>query len=124
MRSILVLLAWVFLHDGVDGGVELLPFGKKLGEDGGALRGKAVEALVAFFVLAPLAGEEALGFEAAQEGVEGAFVDRKALLGEGFAEGITVLLGAQGGQNAEGKAAAAEFKAEIFEGLGVHGYTV
>jgi hypothetical protein len=106
--------------DGADGGVDALPFGQQLGEDGFAFGREEVEALVAFFVLAPFAGQQALGFESAEEGVEGAFVDVHALLGEGFAEGVTVLLGTEGGEDGENEAAAAEFQAKVVEGIGVH----
>ena len=36
---------------------------------------RLVEALVALIFFAPLAGQEALGFQAAEEWVKGAFVD-------------------------------------------------
>ena len=81
------------LEDVVDGVVDAVPLGEELGEDGFAFGGEPVEALVALVFFAPLAGEEALGFEAAEEGVEGAFLDGEAFVGEGFAEGVAVVLG-------------------------------
>ena len=65
------------LEDVVDGVVDAVPLGEELGEDGFAFGGELVEALVALVLFAPLAGEEALGFEAAKEGVEGAFFDAR-----------------------------------------------
>ena len=59
-----------------------------------ALRREAVETLVALLLLAPFAGEEALGFEPPQERVEGALFDRQTLISEGLAEGVSVVLGA------------------------------
>lgn len=107
-------------NDGADRGVDALPFGQQLGEDGLAFGGEAVEAFVAFFVLAPFADQQALGFEAAEQWVEGAFVDVHAVLGESFAEGVTVLLGTEGGKDGENEAAAAEFQAKVIEGFGAH----
>ena len=79
------------MEDVIDGVVDGVPLGEELGEDGFAFRGEFVEALVALVFFAPLAGEEALGFETAEEGVEGAFFDGQTLVGEGFAEGVAVM---------------------------------
>ena len=62
-----------------------------------------------------------MGFEAAEEGVEGAFFDGQALVGEGFAEGVAVVLGAELGEDGDDQAAAAEFEAEGIEDLGIGG---
>ena len=80
------------LEDVVDGVVDAVPLGEELGEDGFSLRGEPVEPLVSFVFFPPLAGEKLLRFEAAKEGVEGAFFDRQALVGEGLAERIAVVL--------------------------------
>jgi hypothetical protein len=106
------------VEDVVEGVVDGVPFGEELGEDGFAFGGEAVEAFVALVFFAPLAGEELLGFEAAEEGVEGAFLDGEALVGEGFAEGVAVVLGAELGEDGDDEAAAAEFEAEGVEELG------
>jgi hypothetical protein len=106
------------LQDVVDGPVDAVPFVEKLDEDGFAFGGKLVEALVALVLFTPLAGEKLLGFEAAKEGVEGAFFDGQALVGEGFAEGVAVVLDAELGQDGDDEAAAAEFETEGIEDLG------
>ena len=82
-----------------------------------AFGGELVEAFVALVFFAPLAGEELLGFEAAEEGVEGAFLDGEAFVSEGFAEGVAVVFGSELGEDGDDKAAAAEFEAEGVEGL-------
>jgi hypothetical protein len=64
------------LEDVVDGVVDAVPLGDELGEDEFAVGGELVEPLVALVLLAPLAGEKLLRFEAAEKGVEGAFFDR------------------------------------------------
>jgi len=106
------------MEDVVDGVVDAVPLGEELGEDGFAGEGELVEALVALVFFAPLAGEEALGFEAAEEGVEGAFFDGEALVGESFAEGVAVVLSTELGEDGEDEAAAAELEAEGVENLG------
>jgi hypothetical protein len=117
------------LEDVVEGVVDGGPLGEELGEGGLAIGGEAVEALVALVFFAPLAGEEALGFEAAEEGIEGAFFDGEAFVGEGFAEGVTVVLGAELGEDGDDEAAATELEAEGVEdggggGLGRGGHAV
>jgi len=104
--------------------VDGVPLGEEEGEGGFALLGEPVEALVAFVFFAPLAGEEALGFEAAEEGVEGAFLDGEAFVGEGFAEGVAVMLGAELGEDRDDQAAAPEFEAEGVEELGFWGVEI
>jgi hypothetical protein len=101
--------------------VDGVPLGEEESEGGFALRGEVVEAFVALVFFAPLAGEEALGFEAAEEGVEGAFLDGEAFVGEGFAESVAVVLGAKLGEDGDDEAAAAEFEAEGVEELGIGG---
>jgi hypothetical protein len=98
--------------------VDGVPFGEEKGKGGFALGREPVEAFVALVFFAPLAGEEALGFETAEEGVEGAFLDSKAFVGEGFAEGVTVVLGTELGEDGEDQAATAELEAEGVEELG------
>ena len=108
------------LEDGFQGRVNLLPLGEQLLENERALFGDSIEALVALVFFAPLALEQALRLKAAEERVEGAFIDGEAAVGEGFALGIAVLLGAQSRQDGQHEATAAEFEAEVFEGFGGH----
>jgi len=112
LRSVAVV------EDGVEGRVDGSPLGEQSFEDLFAFAVDAVEALVAFFFLAPLRGEEALGFETPQEGVEGALVDFDAVFGEGFAQGVAVAFAAQGSEDGNDQGAAAKFEAEILEGVG------
>ena len=97
---------------------------EQLGEDLLAVAGEAVKPLVALVFFAPFAGEQALGFEAAQQRVERAFVDLQAAFGEGFAQGVAVVLLAKLGQHCQGQAAAAEFQAEVFEEVFGEGHAV
>jgi hypothetical protein len=106
------------VEDVLDGVVDGVPLGEELVEDGFAFGRELVEALVALVFFAPLAGEELLGFEAAEEGIEGALFDGKAFVGEGFAQGVAVVLGAELGEDGDDEAAAAEFEAEGVEDLG------
>jgi hypothetical protein len=110
----------LLLCDSAEGGVERVPFRKQLFENLFSVGGKAVEALVAFLVFAPFADQEGLGLEAAQQGIERAFVDLKTVLGEFFAEGVSILLCAQSGEDGEHQTAAAEFQPEVLEGFRVH----
>jgi hypothetical protein len=95
--------------------VDGVPLGEEESEGGFALRGKPIEALVALVFFAPLAGEEALGFEAAEEGIERAFLDGKTFVGERLAEGVAVVLNAQLGEDGDDETAAAEFEAKGIE---------
>ena len=106
------------VEDVLDGVVDGVPLGEELGEDGFAFGREFVETFVALVFFAPLAGEELLGFEAAEEGVQGAFFNGKAFVGEGLAEGVAVVLGAELGEDGDDEAAAAEFEAEGVEDLG------
>ena len=87
----------VLLKDGGEGCADGAPLGEQLVEDVGAFGAELVEALVALVLLAPLAGEQALGFQAAEERIEGAFLDVEAVFCEGFAEGVAVALLAESG---------------------------
>lgn len=111
----------MLLKNSVQRGIDALPFGEQRLQHGLAFRGEAIKAFVAFVFFAPFADEEALGFEAAQEGVESAFVDGHALVGEGLAEGVAVLLFAKHGEDGEDQGAAAEFEAKVFEEVVVVG---
>jgi len=65
----------MLLKNPVQRGVDALPFGEQRLQNGFALRGEAIKAFVAFVFFAPFADQEALGFEAAQQRVESAFVE-------------------------------------------------
>ena len=82
-----------FLHNPVQRCVDALPFGQQLLEHLRALGRKAVEALVAAALLAPLAGQQPLGLEPPQQRIERAFVDLEAQLGQRLAKGVAVVLG-------------------------------
>ena len=66
--------------------IEALPFRQELLEDLAAVRRQAVEALLAAAFLAPFAGQQLLGLEAAEQGVERALVDVEAEIGEGLSQ--------------------------------------
>ena len=98
-----------------------MPFGEQGLQHGLAFRGETIKAFVAFVFFAPFADEQALGFEAAEQRVESAFIDGHALVGEGLAEGVAVLLFAEHGQDGEDQRATAKFEAEVFKELVVVG---
>jgi hypothetical protein len=108
-------------HDSVERRIDGFPFGQKLFQDLFAFGGERIEALVALFFFTPFANQQALGLQAAEQGVEGAFVDGHAMLGEGFTEGVAVLLGAELGEHGEDERAAAKFEPEVLEGIVVCG---
>src|SRR5579871_1723663 len=105
-------------HDFRERGVDGFPVGEELFEDFGADGRKPVKTFIALVRFAPFAEKEALGFEAAEERVEGAFFDLHAAVGEGFAEGVAVLLGAKAGEDGQDQGAAAKLKAKVFEESG------
>src|ERR1700760_4295699 len=109
----------------MDRAVDGCPLDEQLLEGGGAGGREAVEALVALVLFTPFTDQQALGFEAAQERVEGALFNVDAVIGEGFAQGIAVVLLAELGQDGEDEAAAAELEAEVFKNrLDGFGHTV
>jgi len=108
------------LQNCVDRGIEVAPLGEQLVENKGAVGGEEVKALLALFFLAPLAVQEPLCFEPAQQGVERAFINLQAMLGESFTQRVAVLLAAQRRQHGQHQAAAAKFEAEVFKGFGTH----
>jgi len=92
-----------------------MPLLQQLAEDLFAVTGEPVEPLVAFVFFAPFAGQQSLSFQAAEEGIEGAFVDDQSMFGEGFTQGVAVVLLAKLRENGEGQTAAAKLEAKIFE---------
>jgi len=97
----------LLLQNLVYGCVDAAPLGEQLVQDFRAIGRQKVEALLAFVLLAPLAGQKALGFQAAEQWVEGAFVDLQAVFGQGLAQSVAVLLAAQGRQDCQNQATAA-----------------
>ena len=78
-----------------------------------------VKAFLAVVFLAPLALEQALGLESAQERVKGALVDFDPERGEILAQGIAVMLAAQLGENGDNEQTAAQFETQIVKEVGV-----
>src|ERR1035438_6587111 len=99
----------------LNGRVDGVPFLKQLGEDLLAVRGEAIEPLIALFLFAPLAGQQSLGFQAPQQRVERAFVDDQAVVGQGLAQRVAVTLLAKLRQDCERQASAAEFEPKVLE---------
>src|SRR5277367_5649240 len=89
------------LKNPIQRGIHVLPLRDQLFENDLAVFRKPVKPLVALVFFAPLADQQALRLEAPQQRVEGAFIDGHAVVGEGFAEGVAVLLGLKGGQDSE-----------------------
>ena len=92
-----------------------MPLLQQPGKDLPAIARKAVEPLVALFFLAPLAYEQALGFQAPQQRIERAFVDVQAALCERLAQRVSLILLVKLGKHRQGQAAAAKFQAKVFE---------
>ena len=107
----------MLLQNCVDGGIDAAPLGEQQVEDLSTAGGEEVKTLFALFFLTPLAGQKSLGFQAAQEGIKRAFINLQAVLGEGFAQRVTVLFTAQGRQNRQHQATTAEFEAKVLKGL-------
>jgi hypothetical protein len=111
----------MLLKNSVQRGIDALPFGEQRLQHGLAFGGEAIKAFVALVFFAPFAKEKTLGFEAAQKRVQGAFIDGHALVGEGLAEGVAILLFAKHGEDGEDQRAATKFEAEVFEEVVVVG---
>src|SRR6186997_2519264 len=106
MRSISVVL-----ENAGQGSVDAAPLRLELGDDARACRGEAVEALLALVFLAPLTGEQALGFQAPEEGIERALVDREASIREGLPERVAVVLAAELAEDGQHQRATPELEA-------------
>jgi hypothetical protein len=103
------------VHDPGEGFVQLLPLDAEAFEDVFSDGRELIKAFVSFILFAPDAYEEALRFEAAEQGVKGVFVDFESEIGEGFAEDVAILFGAKLGEDCEDERAAAQFEAEVVE---------
>ena len=102
-------------EDAGERSVDLVQLAQELFEDVATVLGKFVEALLAVVFLAPFALEEALAFEAAKKGVEGAFIDLDAEAGEILAQGIAVMFAPELGQDRDDEKAATELEPEMIE---------
>ncbi len=76
----------------VDGGVDRVPFIEQLEEGRFAFAAEPVKPLVPLVLFAPLACQQSLRLQAAQERIEGAFVDLKATLGQSLSQRVAVML--------------------------------
>src|SRR5262245_42725344 len=103
------------LENSCDRRIDAAPLGEQLRQHLLAVLRQAVEALVAFAFLAPLARQEPLRLEPPEQWVERAFVDREPVLAEELAQRVAVLLGAERGQHRHDQAAAAQFEAKVFK---------
>jgi hypothetical protein len=99
----------------------VLPLGQELLQDDLALAREAVEALPALVLLAPLAGQQPLVLEPAQQRVQRALVDVQPVLGQRLAQRVAVLLGPQRGQHGQHQAAPPQLQPQVLERLGAHG---
>ena len=95
--------------------VDASPFGEQLRQHLRASLRQPVEAFIALRVLPPLADQEPLGFEPAQQRVQRAFVHCQPVLGEQLAEGVAVPLLPQRRQHGHREAAAPELEAEVLK---------
>src|SRR4051812_14753397 len=85
----------VVLENAGEGGVDAAPLRLEQREDAAAVRGEAIEPFLPLVFFAPLAREQALALEPAEQRVQSAFVDRQASLGERLPEGVAVMLAAE-----------------------------
>ena len=85
----------------------------KASQDELTIAGKAVEALGALVLLAPFAGQKALGLQPAQHRIEGALVDLQARVRQHLAQGVAVALDRQGREHGQDQAAAPQLEAEL-----------
>ena len=76
---------------------------------------EAVEALVALGFFAPLADEQALCFQPAEQRIERALVDDEAVFGEEFAQRVSVLFRAKRREDGDRQAAPPDLEPEVVE---------
>lgn len=100
--------------------VDAPPFGEQLIQHASACVREPVEALVALALFPPFTHQQTLRLQAAQQRVERALVHRQAVLGEHLAQGVAVLLAAQGREGRDDEAASSELQTEVVEDLRVH----
>src|SRR3569832_597235 len=91
----------VCVEDARDGIDDAVPFVEQTSEDLLALGGEKIKPLVAFVFFAPLAGQKALRFEAAEKRIKRAFVDLEAAFGKLHPERESVVLLPELGENGE-----------------------
>src|SRR6185437_8815858 len=80
-----------------------------------------VEALVPLIFFPPLASQQPLGFQPAEQRVQSAFIDLQAMGSQRLSQCVTVMLLMKLGQHRENQTSPAQFEAKIFEEIGVHG---
>ena len=88
---------------------------QKLLQDQLALDGEAVKAFVALVLFAPLAGQQPLAFQAAQQRVKRAFVDGQPQVIQGLAQRVAIVLLPELGQYGDDQAAAAKLQLEVLK---------
>lgn len=80
-------------------------------EDGFPFFREAVEALVPFILFAPLADQQTLDLEAAEQRVKSVLIDVETMIVERFSEGVAVVFVTEFGEDGEDEAATAQFEA-------------
>lgn len=96
------------LDDASERRVNALPLFEQLTKDALAVARKAVKTFVALFLFTPFADEEPLALQTAEKRIEGIFVDRHTKVGEGFAQCVSIALGAELCQDGQNEAAPAK----------------
>ena len=109
----------VRLDDAGEGGVDLVELGQELFQDLATFPGELVKPFLPVVFLAPLAFEEALGFETPEKWIQGAFVDLDAEGGELLPESVAVMFPAELGEDGDDEEAATELEAKIIEEIQV-----
>ena len=102
-------------QDVVEGGVEAAPLDEEQRQHALALDRQPVEPLVAFALFPPLADEQPLGFQPAQQRVKRAFVDHEAVFREDFAQRVAVLFRAKCREHGDGEAPPPKLQPEVVE---------
>ena len=100
--------------------VDALPFVQKLPENRLAIGRQAIEPLVALVLLAPLAHQQPLAFEAPKQRVKRAFIHLQAGVGERFAKRVAVSLHPKLGHYGHAQASTAKLKSKILKWFWVH----
>jgi hypothetical protein len=98
-----------------DGALNGFPLSQQLSEHVGPQRRDPVETLVALVLFAPLAYQQPLGLEPAQQRVERALLDLDALIGERLAQCVSVVLLPELSKHGEDQRSAPELQAKIVE---------
>ena len=108
----------------VERGINSAPFLQQLRENRPTLSGQRVETLVAFILLAPFAGQQTLRFQTPQKWIKRALINIQPMRGEGFAQGITVVLNSQLNQYSQSQASSSQLQPQLFKQIGLHAFLV